>query len=114
MIKNKIVELLNDENKTSVYNALTQGSAVWCTNNQRQAPNSIQTIDNYYTIGINPKDLSYFDFEILPLEKMIDLDDIIMIKEYTIKKGYEQGKKAFEQSFTNVRIQYDFDDILNF
>lgn len=113
MIKNRIVELLNDENKTIVYNALTQGSAVWCTNNQRTAPNSLITIDNYYTIGINPKDLSYFDFQILPLEKLIDSDDVIMIQEFTKENGIEQSEKAFRQSFDNVRCQYNLSDILN-
>jgi hypothetical protein len=116
-MKNKIVELLSDTNKDKVYTALKNKIPVFCTTNKRTAPNSIITECGSYIIGIAPKDLSYFDFEILPLEKMIDHDDVIMIKEYAVTNGYETGKIAFEQTpkFNNhyVNRQYTFDDVLS-
>ena len=112
MIKNRIVEMLSDTDKTTVYNAIKEGKKVLCTNNKRTAPNSLVTIDEYYTIGIEPKDPSYYDFEILPLEKMIDEDDLKMICNYVSKNGIEKGEVAYSQSFENTRSQYTLQDIL--
>ena len=112
MIKNKIVEALNTEVKQLVYTALLNNKKVLATNNKRTAPNSFITLDDYYTIGIEPKDDSYFDFEILPLEKMLDKEDLQMICNYTVKNGIEKAEKAYNQSFKNISIQYTLQDIL--
>ena len=108
---NKIIELFN--NKEDLYRALNAGDSVQCTTNLRTAPNAFTSTCGTYTIGINPKDESYFDFEIKKVTDIINSSDVAMIKDFLNKKGYDKSKKAFESCFKDVIRQYSFEDIIS-
>ena len=109
---NKLVELLDNEGKALVYKALETGIKVLATTNSRLVPNAM--VAGRFTIGVSPKDESYFDFEITLINKTLDTDSIKMIQEYTTQNGIDKGRKAFEQTpyFNLAGLQYDFMEFL--
>lgn len=109
--ENKIIDTFSKENQTKIIEAIKENKAVWCTNNKRTAPNSLVSEDNYWTVGIEPKeiDLCYFDFKVELPNNLISAETIEMIKKFYIKRGYEHTEGAISNCFDEFMRQYSFE-----
>lgn len=109
---NKIISRFTKDDKIKLYKALQDNQIIYATRNKRTAPNSIIDKYKYYTVAINPLDLSYFDFKVLNLKDLITIDGVKMIQEYYKKHGFRKAYKAYKQSFCEVYRQYSLSSIL--
>ena len=111
-IKNKVIERFKNHEKALLYAALYSGKRVMFTTNKRTAPDALISTDNYITIAINPKDISYFDYTLERPENILSKLDTDMIIQYLKKNGFEKSKKAYNQTFKFEYMQYDLIDVL--
>jgi hypothetical protein len=110
--KNLIVLSFDKEIQKKLIDAYSQGKSIMITTHGRAAPNSFVSKDEKWTAGIDPKDKSYFDFELLSPEKIIDPKDVKMISDFAKKNSPDKAKKAYQETFKKIHVQYDPKEIL--
>ena len=127
MYKNKIVELFDINSKTILYNALEQNKNIMYTKNERAAPLRTKSrVENIYTTEYNNRNyilviepdkmqLEYFEFNILPIEKIIELEiDIEDLQKFYKKNSKEKFIDAMESSQFEFLCQYDSNTIYEY
>jgi len=127
MIKNKIIELYNNETKLILYSALETNKNIMYTRNERSTPVRTKTgIDNVYIIENNNKtytivvepdkqQLDYFDYKILNIDESILKDFTIdELKDFLKENNKNKFINAIKSSNFTFLSQYDPETIYQY